>query len=167
MENPQIATNADSRKCTATTKSGDPCPSWAIRGEKLCAGHAGIGGLDSVRAGLASGAARRARAEERSRTALDWAAKKLEEHGEELARLIVEAAQRGDWRAAAFLYERVHGKPVERVTQTQAQDPAGIAAMQPEERRAMLARLLEERPELRAVVDATRTPNEHPKADTA
>jgi hypothetical protein len=37
----------------------------------------------------------------------------VEESGEERAEVVMAAARSGDWRAAAFLFERVHGKPTD------------------------------------------------------
>jgi hypothetical protein len=46
----------------------------------------------------------------RRRTALEWAAIAVEEHGRELAQSFVDAAKRGDWRAADALMNRIYGK---------------------------------------------------------
>lgn len=103
------------RTCSATTKKGTPCTAWAVGNGDLCAGHSPAFNEARKQGMEASAAARRERVEARKLTALDWAARKLEENGEELASLVLDAARRGDWRAAAFLYERVHGKPRESV----------------------------------------------------
>ena len=47
--------------------------------------------------------------------ALDWAAIAVEEHGRELAQSFVDAAKRGDWRAAEALMNRIYGRPEEKV----------------------------------------------------
>jgi hypothetical protein len=39
----------------------------------------------------------------------------LEARGREIAEAVAQAAADGDWRAAVALWERVYGKPVERV----------------------------------------------------
>ena len=44
-------------------------------------------------------------------TALDWAAKIVEERGQELAESFLRAARNGDWRAADALMSRIYGKP--------------------------------------------------------
>jgi hypothetical protein len=45
------------------------------------------------------------------RTALDWAAIAVEEHGRELAQSFFDAAERGDWRAAEALMNRITESP--------------------------------------------------------
>jgi hypothetical protein len=44
-------------------------------------------------------------------SALDWAAKIVEERGQELAESFLNAARNGDWRAAEALMNRIYGKP--------------------------------------------------------
>jgi hypothetical protein len=44
-------------------------------------------------------------------SALDWAAKLVEERGQELAESFLTAARNGDWRAAQALMDRIYGKP--------------------------------------------------------
>jgi hypothetical protein len=60
----------------------------------------------------------------RKRTALDWAAIAVEEHGRELAQSFVDAAKRGDWRAADALMNRIYGKPEAAVVAHVAANPA-------------------------------------------
>jgi hypothetical protein len=48
-------------------------------------------------------------------SALDWAAKIVEERGQELAESFLNAAKNGDWRAAEALMSRIYGKPTETV----------------------------------------------------
>jgi hypothetical protein len=43
-------------------------------------------------------------------SALDWAAKLVEENGRELAESFLTAARQGDWRAADALMNRIYGK---------------------------------------------------------
>jgi hypothetical protein len=64
----------------------------------------------------------------------------------------VKAAPEGDWRAAAWLYERAYGKPEQRVEVETPGTLEEIAAMTPEERRELRARLLRDHPELRELV---------------
>jgi hypothetical protein len=64
----------------------------------------------------------------------------------------VKAAKAGDWRAGAWLYERVYGKPVESIQVDTPGTLAEIEAMTPDERRAVRARLLREHPELRELI---------------
>lgn len=107
------------RKCIATTRAGNPCTNHPQRDKDVCISHdpAWRGHREDIRRKAQEAAARRKneRRATRGMTALDWAARKLEEKGEHLAQLIIDAAERGDWRAAAFLYERVHGKPMQSV----------------------------------------------------
>ena len=51
-------------------------------------------------------------------------------NGEKLANLILEAAERGDWRAAAFLYARVYGSPKETVVTEEPESAAQRALKQ-------------------------------------
>jgi hypothetical protein len=44
-------------------------------------------------------------------SALDWAAKLVEENGRELAESFLRAARNGDWRAADALMNRIYGRP--------------------------------------------------------
>jgi hypothetical protein len=44
-------------------------------------------------------------------TAMDWAAKIVEENGRDLAESFLSAARNGDWRAAQALMDRIYGKP--------------------------------------------------------
>lgn len=34
-----MSSNAASRRCSATTKAGEPCKAYAVRGSQLCAAH--------------------------------------------------------------------------------------------------------------------------------
>jgi hypothetical protein len=132
---------AERVKCSETTRAGNPCGAWPVAGETKCAGHLGIRPLDAREGNAASARARRVKAELRRRSALDWAAAKLEEHGEEIANMILAAARGGDWRAAAFLYERVYGKPQERVEMTGTADK-DLREMTPEQRAELRRRAL-------------------------
>lgn len=132
--------------CSELTRKGKPCGAPPVRGEGKCAGHLGLGGLDAKKGAQASAHARTAKAELRKRSALDWAAVKLEEHAEELVGTFLVAARDGDWRAAAALIERVHGKPVERVeTLDLSDDPQTWTR---EQRAELRRRLVTEHPEL-------------------
>jgi hypothetical protein len=76
----------------------------------------------------------------RKRSALDWAAIAVEEHGRELAQSFVDAAKRGDWRAAEALMSRIYGKPTENVvTHTPASpEKAVLTSMTLEEKLELL-----------------------------
>jgi hypothetical protein len=139
----------DERRCTATSaKTQQRCTAYRALDLDVCAGHSG---RYTEAATQASATARTTRTEERKLSALDWAARKLEENGERLAGLIVTAAERGDWRAAAFLYERVHGKPREQVEVSGPDSVDEVRAMSLDEIRQLRSRLLDEHPQLRAV----------------
>jgi hypothetical protein len=149
-DDPEAESVGEPKRCSQKTKRGEPCRAWALKDDELgrCPAHAGLAtrNLDPVKAQQRSAAVRKERVEARRKSALDWAAAKLEENGEELANLIMDAARRGDWRAAAFLYERVHGKPKETV-ETTVHDPSTIdelKTMPRAERQALLRRYHEE-----------------------
>jgi hypothetical protein len=88
-------------------------------------------------------------------TALDWAAKIVEENGRELAESFLKAARDGDWRAAEALMSRIYGKPTERVENATAEPETvkRLREMSREERTAWLLEL-ERRRELRLVDSA-------------
>jgi hypothetical protein len=81
-------------------------------------------------------------------TALDWAAKIVEENGRELAESFLSAARRGDWRAADALMNRIYGKPeaalVAHVPPSSTIDV--IRAMSLDEKLELLGRLREGEP---------------------
>jgi hypothetical protein len=64
----------------------------------------------------------------------------------------VKAACNGDWRAGAWLFERVYGKPEQRVEVETPGSLDAIAAMTPEERKAVRAQLLRDHPELAELI---------------
>jgi hypothetical protein len=76
-------------------------------------------------------------------TALDWAAKIVEEEGEALARSFLKAAEDGDWRAADALMNRIYGKPEQAVVAHVAASPAVevIRSMSLDEKLELLGRL--------------------------
>jgi hypothetical protein len=78
----------------------------------------------------------------RRMTALDWAAKLVEEEGEALARSFLKAAEEGDWRAADALMNRIYGKPEETVRQVET-NPAlpVLKSMSLDEKLELLRRL--------------------------
>src|SRR6188472_1962300 len=55
----------------------------------------------------------------RKRTALDWMAVAVEEHGREIVEVYLQAMRKGDWRAAEALMSRIYGKPEETVRQVE------------------------------------------------
>jgi hypothetical protein len=65
--------------------------------------------------------------------------------------MIVAAARGGDWRAAAFLYDRVYGKPQERVEMT-GTDQLDVRDLTPEQRAVLRRRALERFPDLAELV---------------
>src|SRR4026207_572132 len=76
-------------------------------------------------------------------SALDWAAKLVEENGRELAEAFLTAAKRGDWRAAEALMNRIYGKPEQAVVAHVAASPAVevLRSMSLEEKLELLGRL--------------------------
>ena len=67
----------------------------------------------------------------------------MEEHGRELAQSFVDAAKRGDWRAAEALMNRIYGKPEQAVVAHVAASPAVelIRSMSLDEKLELLGRL--------------------------
>ena len=78
-------------------------------------------------------------------TALDWAAKIVEERGQELAQSFLTAARNGDWRAADALMNRIYGKPEAAFVAHVPPNPAidVIRAMSLDEKLELLGRLRE------------------------
>jgi hypothetical protein len=76
-------------------------------------------------------------------SALDWAAKIVEERGQELAESFLRAARNGDWRAADALMNRIYGKPEQAVVAHVAASPAVevIRSMSLDEKLELLRRL--------------------------
>jgi hypothetical protein len=58
---------------------------------------------------------RKEKAERRKMTALDWAAKLVEENGREIYDSYLGAIKAGEWRAADSILNRIYGRPTERV----------------------------------------------------
>jgi hypothetical protein len=56
-------------------------------------------------------------------TALDWAARLVEQNGRELAESFLSAARNGDWRADALM-SRIYGKPEAAVVSQIPSNPA-------------------------------------------
>jgi hypothetical protein len=66
----------------------------------------------------------------------------VEEHGRELAQSFVDAARRGDWRAADALMNRIYGKPEETVRRVDANPATAVLkSMSLEEKLELLRRL--------------------------
>jgi hypothetical protein len=76
-------------------------------------------------------------------SALDWAAKIVEERGQELAESFLNAARNGDWRAADALMSRIYGKPEAAVVARVPPNPAVemIRSLSLEEKLELLRRL--------------------------
>jgi hypothetical protein len=67
------------------------------------------------------------RARERKRTALDWMAVAVEEHGREIVEVYLQAMRKGDWRAAEALMSRIYGKPTETVRQVEVNPATAVS----------------------------------------
>src|SRR6188474_2789154 len=76
-------------------------------------------------------------------SALDWAAKIVEEQGRELAESFLSAARNGDWRAAEALMNRIYGKPEQALVARVPPNPARdvIRSMSLEQKLELLERL--------------------------
>ncbi len=143
-------------KCTKTKKNGDPCGAGAVTGQTQCAGHLGLGIASDPKtygskANKASVKARQARVENRKRGFLTALAAKTHDHAEAIAENWVMQAK-DDVKAAESLTTRLYGRPVERIELDTPADPMGVQAMTPQERSRLLAQVLEQHPELRALI---------------
>jgi hypothetical protein len=98
----------------------------------------------SVRVSLLECRNRRARAEKRKLKAIDWIALKLEEEAEELINAVISKAKAGDWRAAAWLYDRTYGRPQERVEMTESLMNKDPLDMTPDELDQALAQFIQD-----------------------
>jgi hypothetical protein len=58
--------------------------------------------------------------------------------------------EKGDWRALEALITRVHGRPAKRVEQVD--ERIDVRALTPDQRQALMARVLEDHPGLAALV---------------
>lgn len=152
------------QRCTATKSDGEPCKAYAVSNGTLCAGHSGLGavGLDPVAAQEASARVRSERARERKLTLLDRIAARLDADAAQIVEEMRSAGRGGDWRATEALITRVHGKPVERVD-VQA-GTVDVAALSPDQRRALMARVLEDHPGLAELVPRTADVQRAPQA---
>jgi hypothetical protein len=73
---------------------------------------------------------------------LDWAAKLVEERGQELAESFLNAARNGDWRAAQALMDRIYGKPEDTVRQVEVNPATAVLkSMSLDEKLELLRRL--------------------------
>jgi hypothetical protein len=97
---------------------------------------------------MRSGKARRERAVSRRMTALDWAARIVEQNGRDLAESFLSAARNGDWRAADALMNRIYGKPEVAVVAHVAPNPMAdvIRSMSLDEKLELLRSLQREEP---------------------
>jgi hypothetical protein len=92
-------------------------------------------------------------------TALDWAAKLVEERGQELAESFLNAARNGDWRAADALMNRIYGKPEEAIVARVPSNPAHdvIRSMTLEEKLELLHSLRRGEPVELPVIEGSPT----------
>ena len=76
-------------------------------------------------------------------TAMDWAARIVEENGRDLAESFLSAARNGDWRAAEALMNRIYGKPEQSLVARVPPNPAVemIRSLSLEEKLELLRRL--------------------------
>ena len=59
-------------------------------------------------------------------SALDWAARIVEENGRDLAESFLKAAREGDWRAADAVMNRIYGEPEETVRQVEVNPATAV-----------------------------------------
>ena len=78
-------------------------------------------------------------------SALDWAAKIVEERGQELAESFLAAARKGDRQAADVLMNRIYGRPEQALVAHTAPSPALelVRSLSLEEKLELLGRLRE------------------------
>ena len=117
----------DARRCQGEGRDGERCKAYAVRGQSLCAGHAGLGiAADPAAAQAASVRVRKEQAEDRQhvaekaqRTVKQALAGLAEELVEELKgayRAALRSGSADDLRraqAAEYLLSRVYGKPAQ------------------------------------------------------
>ena len=135
--------------CRALNVRGEPCASRSVNESGFCAYHAGTSRLamaeNAHAAARRSAEARRLRAERRKLTALDHAARIVEEHGQEIADCFLRAIRAGDWKAAEAVMNRIYGRPDDAlVVKAPAIAPAAqevIRSLSLEEKVELLARL--------------------------
>jgi hypothetical protein len=92
-------------------------------------------------------------------TALDWAAKIVEEQGRELAESFLSAARNGDWRAAEALMNRIYGKPEQAIVARVPPNPAHdvIRSMSLDEKLELLHSLQRREPVELPVIEGSAT----------
>lgn len=134
------------KRCTATTKAGNPCRSPSVGDDNLCAFHSGRAGFgteeNTQKATQGLRKARQEKATARRRDALDWAADLVAERGETIAKAFIHAAERGDWRASEALMNRIYGKPDETVRTVEASPAAAVLkSMSLDEKLELLERI--------------------------
>ena len=152
----EVIEPASERHCAFLKDNGERCKAYRVRGERLCAGHLGLGvaaGGDIARAAQREGAARRSElVAERKRTPQEAMRAVLAERAEDFARVRVEIAldpkTSASDRLAAIrdLESRVLGKPTERVEHS-VEVPGSIQRlreMSAEERDALWRQLEDE-----------------------
>jgi len=129
--------------CSALNAKGEPCKSTSVRPSGRCAYHNGKSpfgtGVGARAAAARSAEVCRTRAEKRRMTALDWAAKLVEENGKEIYDAYLTAIKNGEWRAADSILNRIYGRPTERVEMKQEQKP--ISEMNESELEAFIEQL--------------------------
>jgi hypothetical protein len=86
---------------------------------------------------------------------LDRIANATEQRAQEIVDAYLQAGlgDKGDWRALEALITRVHGRPVERVETRD--ETVNVRNMSPEQRHALMARVLDDHPGLAALIPRT------------
>lgn len=132
-------------KCSAITKSGNPCRAYAVGGGELCAGHSGLGfGADPAGSARKRAEKQREYAQERSKGLLERLAQDLDAEAAEIVKTYRAAGRTtdervGDYRAYGEWITRVYGRPVERVEVGQV-DVAGVRELSDAELEELVAR---------------------------
>ena len=145
MERDETNTHTDrpSRRCSATTRAGKPCPAWALRTGDKCAGHSQLGlaadpAAASARSQRAREAARKREHERRRRqgmTLQEAGQEALHEHRDAVIQalfapiLAEETAPRARQEAALRVWERFYGTPLQRAETETHTRPVSLADM--------------------------------------
>lgn len=141
----------DDRRCTGISKRGGRCVGWAIAGETLCAGHAGIS-LEAARSARSEQAEARREARQSVR---ERAAAALDDDWPDVLKALQAGLKDGKpadrARVAVSYVQLVYGRQLQKPDDEKpAVDPLDVASLTREEREALKRKLLAEHPDMAA-----------------
>lgn len=141
----------DERRCQGITKGGNRCVAWAITGETLCAGHAGIS-LEAARSARSAQAEARKEARQSVR---ERAAAALDDDFpavlEALRIGLAEGKPSERARVAVSYVQLVFGRQLQKPEDEKPEaDPLDVASLTRDERDALKRQLVADHPELAA-----------------